>query len=50
LAVRSGDSGQLRRLYAGWGFRTLLSELEGGTLRQGDLFQAGTDESGFAGN
>jgi len=38
LAVRSGDAGQLRRLYAGWGFRTLLSELEGGTLRQGDLF------------
>ena len=38
LAVRSGDAGQLRRLYAGWGFRTLLSQLEGGSLRQGDLF------------
>jgi DNA polymerase I len=38
LRVQPGDAEQLRQLYATWGFRSLLAELESGQLRQGDLF------------
>jgi DNA polymerase-1 len=38
LAVRAGDPGRLRELYAEWGFNSLLQELESPTLRQGNLF------------
>lgn len=38
MRVRQADSEQLRRLYEGWGFKTLLRELEGQVYETGDLF------------
>ncbi len=40
LLVREGDGEQLRALYAEWGFKTLLEQLGGSGLRQGELFAA----------
>ena len=37
-AVREGDFAALRRLYEGWGFRTLLHELEQAKLKKTDFF------------
>jgi DNA polymerase-1 len=38
LACRAGDAAALRQLYARWGFKSLLRELEQGRLRAGDFF------------
>ncbi len=38
LRVRQADGEQLRRLYEGWGFKTLLCELGGQVYETGDLF------------
>jgi DNA polymerase-1 len=37
LVARSGDASQLRELYRGWGFRSLLAELEAAAVRQQEL-------------
>jgi DNA polymerase I len=38
LAVRDGDFDKLHQLYEGWGFRTLLHELEQARLKKSDFF------------
>ncbi|MDB6059544.1 MAG: 5-3 exonuclease [Verrucomicrobiales bacterium] len=38
LAVREGDFDALRHLYEGWGFRTLLHELQQARLKKTDFF------------
>ena len=40
LTVKPGDDDALRQLYLGWGFKTLLSELEQARLKAGDFFNA----------
>jgi DNA polymerase-1 len=37
LVARSGDAGRLMELYRGWGFRSLLAELETAQARQQEL-------------
>ena len=37
LSIRSGKAERLRELYAGWGFRSMLAELESKTLTQAAL-------------
>lgn len=38
LAVKPGDDAILRQLFSGWGFRTLLQELEQARLKAADFF------------
>jgi DNA polymerase-1 len=38
LACRPADQARLRELYSGWGFRSLLGELDGEPARQAELF------------
>jgi len=38
LAVREGDFESLQQLYQGWGFRTLLNELQQAHLKKSDFF------------
>jgi DNA polymerase-1 len=45
LTVKPGDDGALRKLFSGWGFKTLLSELEQARTRAADFFD-GTDAEG----
>jgi DNA polymerase-1 len=45
LTVKPGDDDALRELFSGWGFRTLLSELEQARGRAADFFN-GTDGEG----
>jgi len=39
MAVQTGDYESLRELFSGWGFRTLLHELEQAQVKAGDFFQ-----------
>jgi DNA polymerase-1 len=45
LTVKPGDEGALRELFSGWGFKTLLSELEQARGKAADFFN-GTDGKG----
>jgi DNA polymerase-1 len=45
LTVKPGDDGALRQLFAGWGFRKLLSELDQARPAAADFFEA-TDGNG----
>jgi DNA polymerase-1 len=45
LIVKPGDDGALRELFSGWGFKTLLSELEQVRPKAADFFN-GTDGEG----
>lgn len=38
LEIKAGDLAALRELYSGWGFKTLLAELEQGGSKTNDLF------------
>lgn len=44
LKVQPGDAGKLQGLFSGWGFRTLLKELEGKPGGTGDLFERQSGE------
>jgi hypothetical protein len=48
LTVKPGDDDALRRLFSGWGFRTLLSELEQARPKAADFFN-GTGGGGLPG-
>jgi DNA polymerase-1 len=37
MAIRASDTDRLRTLYAEWGFKTMLAQLESGSLAQGAL-------------
>jgi DNA polymerase-1 len=49
LTVKPGENGALRQLYADWGFKTLLSELEQAQAKAADLFsEAASGDAGDA--
>ncbi len=45
LIVKRGDDATLRQLFSGWGFKTLLHELEQASLKASDFFNATEGEA-----